>query len=55
MTDVEARTIGASAHDPVVDPGRWPDTDVLWNVPRIASYPFGGLGRLLHRLRAGAA
>ena len=42
MTDVEARTIGASAHDPVVDPGRWPDTDVLWNVPRINSYPFGG-------------
>ncbi len=42
MTDVEARTIGASAHDPVVDPGRWPDTDVLWNVPRIAAYPFTG-------------
>ncbi len=42
MTDVEARTIGASAHAPVVDPGRWPDTDVLWNVPRIASYPFSG-------------
>jgi hypothetical protein len=41
-SDVEARTIGASAHEPVVDPGRWRDTDVLWNVPRIASYPFSG-------------
>ena len=42
MTDVEARTIGASARAPVIDFGRWPDTDVLWNVPRIASYPFSG-------------
>ena len=42
MTDVEARTIGASARAPVIDFGRWPDTDVLWNVPRIASYPFAG-------------
>jgi hypothetical protein len=40
--DVEARTIGASAHVPVLDPGRWPDVDVLWNVPAIAGYPFGG-------------
>ena len=40
--DVEARTIGAAAHEPVLDPGRWPDTDVLWNVPRIGSYPYGG-------------
>ena len=42
MTDVEARTIGAQAHDPIIDPGRWPDTDVLWNVPRATSYPFTG-------------
>jgi hypothetical protein len=41
-SDVEARTIGASARAPVVDDGRWPDTDVLWNVPRIQSYPFSG-------------
>jgi hypothetical protein len=42
QSDVEARTIGASAHTPVLDPGRWPDYDVLWNVPAIASYPFDG-------------
>jgi hypothetical protein len=40
--DVEARTIGASAHAPVLDPGRWPDVDVLWGVPPITSYPFTG-------------
>lgn len=38
--DTEARTIGASAHDPVVDPGRWSGVDPLWNIPRITSYPF---------------
>ena len=45
MTDVEARTIGASAHAPVIDSGRWPDTDVLWNVPRIDELPVRRLGR----------
>ena len=42
QADVEARTIGAATHFPVLDPGRWPDTDVLWNVPPIETYPFGG-------------
>jgi hypothetical protein len=42
QADVEARTIGASTHVPVLFPGRWPDVDVLWNVPPITSYPFGG-------------
>ncbi len=42
QADVEARTIGASAHTPVLYNGRWPDTDVLWNVPAIGSYPFTG-------------
>jgi hypothetical protein len=41
-SDVEARTIGANAHVPVLDPGRWPDVDVLWGVPPITSYPFTG-------------
>jgi hypothetical protein len=41
-SDVEARTIGASAHVPVLDQGRWPDVDVLWGVPPITSYPFTG-------------
>jgi hypothetical protein len=40
--DVEARTIGASAHVPILDPGRWTDVDVLWGVPPITSYPFAG-------------
>jgi hypothetical protein len=42
QADVEARTIGASTHVPVLYPGRWPDVDVLWNVPAITSYPFDG-------------
>ena len=41
-SDVEARTIGLRAHTPILDPGRWPDTDVLWNVPAISSYPYDG-------------
>ncbi len=40
--DTEARTIGAAAHAPVLDPGRWPGVDQLWGIPRIGSYPFGG-------------
>jgi hypothetical protein len=42
QSDVEARTIGASTRTPILDPGRWPDIDVLWNVPQIQSYPFDG-------------
>ncbi len=42
QADVEARTIGARAHRPVLFPGRWPDTDVLWGVPAIRRYPYTG-------------
>jgi hypothetical protein len=42
QADVEARTIGATAHAPIVDPGRWPGVDQLWGIPRIGSYPFDG-------------
>jgi hypothetical protein len=42
QADVEARTIGASAHKPVLFSGRWPNTNVLWNVPAIRSYPYTG-------------
>jgi hypothetical protein len=42
QADVEARTIGASAHSPVLYPGRWPQTNVLWNVPTIKPYPYTG-------------
>jgi hypothetical protein len=41
-SDVEARTIGAAAHAPILDPGRWPGVDVLFGVPPITSYPFTG-------------
>ena len=42
QADVEARTIGASAHRPVLFNGRWPMTNVLWGVPSIKPYPFTG-------------
>jgi hypothetical protein len=42
QADVEARTVGAAAHRPVLFPGRWPDTDVLWDVPSIRRYPYTG-------------
>jgi hypothetical protein len=42
QADVEARTIGAQIHDPVVFDGRWPGVDVAWGIPRIAAYPFAG-------------
>lgn len=42
QADVEARTIGAAAHRPALFPGRWPNTEVLWNVPTIAHYPYTG-------------
>jgi hypothetical protein len=41
-SDVEARTVGLRTHRPILEPGRWPDTDVLWNVPEIPSYPYDG-------------
>ena len=53
--DVEARTIGASAHVPVLDPGRWPDDDVLCGVPRITSYPFTGSAIFYWDIRPGAS
>jgi hypothetical protein len=42
QADVEARTIGAKAHRPVLFDGRWPQTSVLWNAPAIARYPYAG-------------
>ncbi len=42
QADVEARTIGASIHSPVVYEGRWPGVDVAWGIPRIDAYPFKG-------------
>ncbi|MCW3068449.1 MAG: hypothetical protein JWL67_1074 [Solirubrobacterales bacterium] len=42
QAEVEARTIGASAHRPALYKGRWPQTDMLWKVPTINPYPFTG-------------
>jgi hypothetical protein len=40
QADVEARTIGASIHTPIVYPGRWDGVDVGWGIDTIPSYPF---------------
>jgi hypothetical protein len=42
--EVEARTVGMKTHAPVLDQGRWPDYDPLWDVPRLgdSDYPFHG-------------
>jgi hypothetical protein len=42
QADVEARTIGARAHKPVLFKGRWPHTNVLWNVKSVGHYPYTG-------------
>jgi hypothetical protein len=42
QAEVEARTIGASAHRPILYEGRWPLGDPLWDVPTIKPYPFTG-------------
>jgi hypothetical protein len=47
-SDVEARTIGASAHVPILDPGRWPNVDVLSGVPPITHYPYSGRSAIFY-------
>jgi hypothetical protein len=42
QADVEARTIGASIHKPILPAGRSPQARPSWGIPAIASYPFGG-------------
>jgi hypothetical protein len=42
QADVEARTIGASIHSPIVPKGRSPQAVPSWGIPAITSYPFGG-------------
>jgi hypothetical protein len=39
---VEARTIGAAVHTPVLYPGRWPFGDFTFGIPPIPSYPYDG-------------
>ena len=55
QAEVEARTIGAKIHTPIVYDGRWPNFDVGWNIPAIDSYPYSGLGDRLLGRRSGAA
>jgi hypothetical protein len=41
--EVEARTVGARAHRPVIYEGRWPQNKrPLWGVPSIKPYPYKG-------------
>jgi hypothetical protein len=41
-TEVEARTIGASIHQPAIAPGRNPDVVPYYGIPAIPSDPFDG-------------
>jgi hypothetical protein len=42
QADVEARTIGARIHAPILPVGRSPQKRPSWGIPAIGSYPFGG-------------
>ncbi len=41
-TEIEARTIGASIHQPAIAGGRHSDVNPYYGIPAIASYPFDG-------------
>jgi hypothetical protein len=41
-TEIEARTIGASIHQPAIMAGRHSDVNPYFGIPAIASYPFDG-------------
>jgi len=42
QADVEARTIGASIHTPVLAAGRSPQAKPAWGIPAISAFPFRG-------------
>ena len=42
QADVEARTIGASIHAPILAPGRSPQQEPSFGIPPIGAYPFPG-------------
>jgi hypothetical protein len=46
-TEVEARTIGAHAHRPALDPGRSPDQTPLWGIPTLDARSAGGSALIL--------
>jgi hypothetical protein len=41
-TEIEARTIGASIHQPAIAPGRSYEVTPYFGIPAIPSYPFNG-------------
>ncbi len=41
-TEIQARTIGASIHQPALAPARHTDVDPYFDIPAIPSYPFNG-------------
>jgi len=43
-SEVEARTLDMKTNAVPIDEGRWPDYDILWNVPRLSAseYPYHG-------------
>jgi hypothetical protein len=42
QSNVEARTIGARAVEPVIDANRFPGVDFDWGIESIATYPYNG-------------
>jgi hypothetical protein len=42
QSNVLARTVGAHAASPWLDPGRWPQVDSQWGIDSIPGYPFAG-------------
>jgi len=42
MTEIEARTIGASLRTPILDPGRSSEKRPFFGIPRIKSFPYTG-------------
>jgi hypothetical protein len=42
MTEIEARTIGASIRTPILDPGRSSERRPFYGIPRIKRFPFRG-------------
>jgi hypothetical protein len=42
QADVEARTIGASIHTPILPAGRSPQRKPSWGIPAIPAFPFAG-------------
>jgi hypothetical protein len=42
QADVEARTIGASIHAPILPAGRSPQAKPSWGIPAIPAFPFAG-------------